>query len=79
MLAELIQAGDETLQSEIRYSICNKKELPDQWKVSNIVPVYKKNNESDSSNYCGTPLLSDILSRLSPYIDEVMGEHLCGF
>jgi hypothetical protein len=33
--AELIQAGGETLRSEIHKiinSLCNKEELPDQWK-----------------------------------------------
>jgi hypothetical protein len=43
--AELIKAGDETLYSEIHRLICsiwNKEELPQQWKVSIIVPVYEK-------------------------------------
>jgi hypothetical protein len=42
--AELIQAGGETLRSEIHKlinSIWNKEELPDQWKESIIVPVHK--------------------------------------
>jgi hypothetical protein len=37
ILAELIQAGGETLHSEIRKlfnSIWNKEELPQQWKES---------------------------------------------
>jgi hypothetical protein len=40
--AELIQAGGETLQSEIHKhinSIWSKEELPDQWNESIIVPV----------------------------------------
>jgi hypothetical protein len=40
--AELIQAGGETLQSEIhKLSNCiwSKEELPDQWKESIIVPI----------------------------------------
>jgi hypothetical protein len=39
---ELIQAGGETLQSEINKlinSIWNKEEVPDQWKESIIVPI----------------------------------------
>jgi hypothetical protein len=43
--AELIQAGGKTLLSEIHSlinSIWNKEELPDQWKVSNIVQIHKK-------------------------------------
>jgi hypothetical protein len=45
ILAELIQAGAETLQSEIHkliHSIWSKDELPAQWKESSIVPIYKK-------------------------------------
>jgi hypothetical protein len=41
ILAELIQAGGETLVSVIHKlitSIWNKEELPDQWKESIIVP-----------------------------------------
>jgi hypothetical protein len=43
--AEMIKAGGETLCSEIHKLICsiwNKKELPQQWKESIIVPIYKK-------------------------------------
>jgi hypothetical protein len=41
--AELIQAKDNTLHSEIHKftnCICNKEELPQQWKESTIVPIY---------------------------------------
>jgi hypothetical protein len=44
-LAELIQAGSETLQPEIHKLInssWNEEELPNQWKDSIIVPIYKK-------------------------------------
>jgi len=44
ILAELIKAEGETLCSEIHKFICsiwNKKELPQQWKESIIVPIYK--------------------------------------
>jgi hypothetical protein len=34
-------------------SIWNTEELPDQWKKSIIVPVHKKGDKSDSSNYHG--------------------------
>jgi hypothetical protein len=44
ILAELIQAGSETLLSMMHKhfnSLWNKEELCDQWKESIIVPVYK--------------------------------------
>jgi hypothetical protein len=36
----------------------NREELPDQWKESIIVPVHKKDDNTDCSNYCGISLLS---------------------
>jgi hypothetical protein len=45
ILAELIQAGGETLRSEIRKLIkliWNKEELPHQWKEGIVVPAHKK-------------------------------------
>jgi hypothetical protein len=52
--ADLIQAGGETLQSEIHKlinSIWSKEELPDQWKESIIIPIYKKGDKTECSNY----------------------------
>jgi hypothetical protein len=47
--AELIQAGGNTLCSEIHKLIWNKEELPEQWKESSvIVPVYKKGDETET-------------------------------
>jgi hypothetical protein len=68
-------------------SIWNKKELPDQWKGSIIVPIYKKGDKTDCSNYRGISLLSTtykslsyiLLSRLTPYAEEIIGGHQCGF
>jgi hypothetical protein len=43
--AELIKVGGETLHSEAHRLFCsvwNKEELPQQWKESIIVPIYKK-------------------------------------
>jgi hypothetical protein len=37
--------------------IRNKEELPDQWRESIIVPVYKKGDKTDHSNYQGILLL----------------------
>jgi hypothetical protein len=52
--AELIQAGGETLQSEIHKlinSIWSYEALSDQWKESIIVPIYMKDDKTDCSNY----------------------------
>jgi hypothetical protein len=87
---ELNQAGGEILCCEIHKiinSICNTEKLPDQWKESIIVPVHKKSDKTDCSNYQGILLLSTsykILSKfhlcmVSPYIDEIIGDHQYGF
>jgi hypothetical protein len=88
--AELIQAGGETLRSEIHKLIkliWNKEELPHRWKESIVVPIHKKSDKTDCSNYRGISLLSTsykilsniLLSRLTPYADEIIGDHQCGF
>jgi hypothetical protein len=66
--------------------VWNKEELPD-WKESIIVPVHRKDDKTDCNNYRGITLLwtsykmlSNILfSRLSPYIDDFIGDLQCGF
>jgi hypothetical protein len=89
ILADLIQAGDETLQSEIHKlvnSVCNKEELPDRWKESIIVPIYKKSGKTGCSNYHGISLLSTLyiilsnilVSSLCSYMDEIIGDNQCG-
>jgi hypothetical protein len=88
--AELIQAVGETLRSEIHKLIkliWNKEELPHQWKESTVVPTHKKGDKTDCSNYRGISLLSTsykilsniLLARLTPYADEIIGAHQCGF
>jgi hypothetical protein len=52
-----------------------------------ILPVHEKGDKTDCNNYHGISLLSTsykilsnvLLSRLSPYIDEIIGDHQCGF
>jgi hypothetical protein len=88
--AELIQAGGETLRSEIHKLIkliWNKEELPHQWKESIVVPIHKKGDKTDCIYHRGITLLSTsykilsniLLARLPPYADEIIGDHQCGF
>jgi hypothetical protein len=53
---ELIKEGDRIIQSKILkviISIWNKEELPEEWKESVIVPIYKKGDKTDCSKYRG--------------------------
>jgi hypothetical protein len=88
--ARLIQARGEILLSVIPNlinSIWNKEELPDQWKKSIIVPVHKMGDKTDCNNYHVISLISTsykiilniLLTRLSPYINKIIGDHQCGF
>jgi len=61
--------------------------LLEEWKESIIVPLYKKGNKADCSNYRGISVLPTmykilsniLLSRLTPYAEEIIGDHQCGF
>jgi len=51
--AELIKAGGRTIQSKIHKhnnSIWNAEKLPEEWKASIIVPIYKKDDKTNCSN-----------------------------
>ena len=51
--AELIKAGGRIICCEIHKLIIsnwNKEELPDEWKESIIVPIYKKGDKTDCNN-----------------------------
>jgi len=78
------------IRSEINkliISIWNKEELSEEWKESVILPIYKKDDKTDFENYRGTSLLSTtykilsniLLSILTPYAQEIIGDHQCGF
>jgi len=57
----LIKAGGKTIRSDINKlinSIWNKEELPEEWKESIIVPIYKKDGKKDCNNYRGISLSS---------------------
>ena len=86
--AELIKAGGSTIRCAIHkliIAIWNKEELPGEWKELIIVPVHKKGDKTDCNNYRGISLLPTtykilsniLLSKLSPYAEEIIGDHQC--
>jgi hypothetical protein len=72
---------------ELINSISNKQELPDHWKEFINLPIHKKGDKTVCNIYRGISLLitsykmlsNILLSRLSPYTDEIIGDHQCGF
>jgi hypothetical protein len=87
---EMIKVGNRTIHFEIHKlinSIWNEEELPEEWKVSIIVPICKKRDKTDCCNYRRISLFSSthkilsniLLSKLTPYTEEIIGDHQCGF
>jgi hypothetical protein len=87
---ELIIAGDWKILSEITQlinSTWNKKELLEEWKESIFVPISKKGDKTECSNYRGIShlsitykILSNILlSKFTPNTEESVGDHWRGF
>ena len=88
--AELIKAGGRTICLEIHKlitSIWKKEKLPEEWKESIIVPIHKKGDKTDCNNYTVILLLPTtykilyniLLSRLIPYVKEIIGDQQRGF
>ncbi|KAJ4446515.1 hypothetical protein ANN_13211 [Periplaneta americana] len=88
--AELIQEGGSALYSEIYklvLAIWEKEIVPEQWKESIIVPIFKKGDKTNCGNFRGISLLltsykilsNILLRRLTPYVDEIIGDQQCGF
>jgi hypothetical protein len=66
--AELLKAWGRTIRSEIRKlinSVWNKENFSVEWKESNIVPIYKKDDRTDCVNYRGISLLQTTYKMLS--------------
>jgi hypothetical protein len=88
--AEMIQAGgDSTVK--VMHTLCNKileeEIFPEDWEKAVIVPIHKKNDKRECSNYRGISLLSVpgkvfnkmIQQRLKQYVNNVVSEEQAGF
>ena len=85
----MMQAAGRTLLP-YRYKHCNfvwnNEELPQQRKESFTLPICKKGDKDDCSNYQCTSLLpatckilfNILLSRLTPQAAKITDDHQCG-
>src|ERR1043165_7461975 len=90
IMAEMIQAG-ATCSVEMLHTLCDRtyqeKKCPADWGRAIIVPIYKKKDRMDCSNYRGISLLSIpgkvytriLQQRLRRYVEEAMAEEQAGF
>lgn len=88
--AELFKYGGETVMCELHKLVCRaweNEELPEDWKLGTICPIFKKGDRLQCSNYRGISLLNVaykvfstlIQRRLSVYAEEILEEYQCGF
>jgi len=88
--AELIKTVGRKIRSDIHKiinSIFNTEILPDGWKKSIFVPIYERSDKTDCNNFRGISFLSTayrilsiiLLSRLTPYEEEIIADYQCEF
>ncbi len=88
--AEMLQAGGEQLARQI-HKLCNKAwhegTIPEEWGKSILVPIPKKGDLSNCSNYrtislinhTGKVLLIVLQNRLENHLDPYLSEEQAGF
>ena len=57
--------------------------MPEEWKESVILTIYKKDEKKEIVLIIETTtykiLCNILLSRLNPYAEKIIGDHQCGF
>ena len=79
--AELMKAGGQTIiftLTTLLKTCWISKMAPDKWSKSIIVKLPKKGNLADCNNWRGIFLLSILLKRLRPAVDDTLTEEQAG-
>ena len=90
VVAELVKKGGETMVNwllELIQEVWRTGRVPQEWKDSTLVPLHKKKDRKECTNYRGISLLSIpgkvlalvLLERLQAVIDPQLSETQCGF
>lgn len=53
--------------------IWNVEELPEEWKISVLCPIYKKGDKLECGNFRGIALLNTPYQRLLSYMESTAG------
>lgn len=88
--SECLKYGGDFLHQQIhQLIICiwNEEQIPEAWKESIIIPIHKKGDKLKCTNYRGISLIDSaykvlsniMLSRLSPLVENILGDYQCGF
>ena len=90
VVAELVKKGGETMVNwllELIQEVWRTRRVPQEWKDSTLVPLHKKRDRKECTNYRGISLLSVpgkvhtlvLLERLQAVIDPQLSETQYGF
>lgn len=90
IFAELIKNGGSELVARIGnlLNLCwNQEQIPEEWKISLITPIHKKNDSLNCNNYRGIALLNItykilsliLLKRIHPLSEDLINEYQYGF
>lgn len=88
--AECLKYGGEIFLKHFHtliLQIWKEEKIPSSWKESVIVPLHKKGDKLQCSNYRGISLINSgykvwslvLLERLTPYVEPQLGDYQCGF
>ncbi|KAL4113922.1 hypothetical protein QTP88_017474 [Uroleucon formosanum] len=90
IFGEFLKIGGQQLRGRkyrLILLIWQKEQIPKEWEMAIICPIFKKNDPKQVANYRGISLLdvgykvllSPLLGRLQKYAEEIIDSYQCGF